>query len=360
MTVENLGAINGGGTADAIDFNGGTNNLSLGAAETMTGNVFVANGATLTIDQTLLATNGVLSTGIAGAGPVTITTGANTLTLDSASTYTGGTTLTAGSTVIVGASGAFGTNTVAMNDLDIAEFHRRRGDQQCDHRDRRSGLQRRDRDDIDDLGGDHRERLGHHQQCRRQYRHDRVHQYRQRLRRHDDGRSRRTPRRRRRRVQRRQRDDGEFGRDSRSRRLRPDDQQRDADRQHDPERLADRGDFIGGRHGQRDRRVNVAGGDGLGHPDDDGGLQYLYRRDDGRHRRDAVGRRRHQCVQRGEPDDGEWNARSRRQQSDGGLARRHRHSDQQRGFGDGHPDQPGRLVGVRRGHSGRRDRLRPR
>ncbi len=122
MTVENLGAINGGGTADAIDFNGGTNNLSLGAAETMTGNVFVANGATLTIDQTLLATNGVLSTGIAGAGPVTITTGANTLTLDSASTYTGGTTLTAGSTVIVGASGAFGTNTVAMNNSTSLNF----------------------------------------------------------------------------------------------------------------------------------------------------------------------------------------------------------------------------------------------
>ena len=37
MTVENLGAINGGGQADAIDFNGGTNSLSLGAAQSMTG-----------------------------------------------------------------------------------------------------------------------------------------------------------------------------------------------------------------------------------------------------------------------------------------------------------------------------------
>ena len=122
MTVENLGAINGGGTADAIDFNGGTNNLSLGAGQSMTGNVFVANGATLTIDQTLVGANGVLSNGIAGAGPVTITTGAYTLTLSGASTYTGGTTLTAGSTVIVGSNGAFGTNTVAMNDSTSLNF----------------------------------------------------------------------------------------------------------------------------------------------------------------------------------------------------------------------------------------------
>ena len=122
MTVENLGAINGGGTADAIDFNGGTNNLSLGAGQSMTGNVFVANGATLTIDQTLVGANGVLSNGIAGAGPVTITTGAYTLTLSGANTYTGGTTLTAGSTVIVGHDGALGTNTVAMNNSTSLNF----------------------------------------------------------------------------------------------------------------------------------------------------------------------------------------------------------------------------------------------
>ena len=76
----------------------------------------LAGGATLTIDQTLVGANGVLSNALAGAGPVTITTGAYTLTLSGDNTYTGGTTLTAGSTVIVGNDSAFGTNTVAMND----------------------------------------------------------------------------------------------------------------------------------------------------------------------------------------------------------------------------------------------------
>ena len=122
MTVENLGAINGGGQADAINFNGGTNSLSLGAAQSMTGNVLVGGGATLTIDQTLVGANGVLSNALAGAGPVTITTGAYTLTLSGDNTYTGGTTLTAGSTVIVGNNSAFGTNTVAMNDSSSLNF----------------------------------------------------------------------------------------------------------------------------------------------------------------------------------------------------------------------------------------------
>ena len=122
MTVENLGAINGGGQADAIDFNGGTNNLSLGASQSMTGNVFVASGATLTIDQTLVGANGALSNTLAGAGAVTINTGAYTLTLSGDNTYTGGTTLTAGSTVIVSNTSALGTNTVAMNDLTSLNF----------------------------------------------------------------------------------------------------------------------------------------------------------------------------------------------------------------------------------------------
>jgi autotransporter-associated beta strand protein len=122
MTVENLGAINGGGQADAIDFNGGTNSLSLGASQSMTGNVFVGSGATLTIDQTIVGANGAVSNTLAGAGPVTITTGAYTLTLSGDNTYTGGTTLTAGSTVIVGNNNAFGTNTVAMNDLSSLNF----------------------------------------------------------------------------------------------------------------------------------------------------------------------------------------------------------------------------------------------
>ena len=122
MTVENLGAINGGGQADAIDFNGGTNTLSLGASQSMTGNVSIANGAGLTIDQTLVGANGVLSNALTGAGSVTITTGAYTLTLSGANTYTGGTTLTADSTAIVGHDGALGTNTVAMNDSSSLVF----------------------------------------------------------------------------------------------------------------------------------------------------------------------------------------------------------------------------------------------
>ena len=95
--------------------------------------------------------------------------------------------------------------------------------------------------------------------------------------------------------------------------------------------------------------VNGIGGaryDGLAHAHDDGGLQHLHRRDDGRQRRDALGRRRGQCVQRGERDDGEWHARPWRQRSDGEFARRRRHGDQQRRFGDRDPYQSRRVVGV--------------
>ena len=122
MTIENLGAINGGGAADAIDFNGGTNTLSLGASQSMTGNVNVASGASLTIDQTIVGANGALSNALSGAGPVTITTGAYALTLSGDNTYTGGTTLTAGSTVIVGNTNALGTNLVTMNDMSSLNF----------------------------------------------------------------------------------------------------------------------------------------------------------------------------------------------------------------------------------------------
>jgi fibronectin-binding autotransporter adhesin len=123
LTVENLGAINGGGAnGDAIDFNAGTNTLSLGASQSMTGAVHVASGATLTIDQTILGANGNLTNTLAGAGAVSINTGANTLTLSGDNTYTGGTTIMANSTVIVGNSNAFGTNTVAMGNLTSLNF----------------------------------------------------------------------------------------------------------------------------------------------------------------------------------------------------------------------------------------------
>jgi autotransporter-associated beta strand protein len=88
----------------------------------MTGSVFVASGATLTVDQTILGANGNLSNTLSGAGPVTINTGGYRLTLSGDNTYTGGTTLTANSTVVVGSNTALGTNTVAMNNLSSLNF----------------------------------------------------------------------------------------------------------------------------------------------------------------------------------------------------------------------------------------------
>ena len=74
--------------------------------QSITGNIIVGGAAALTIDQTIVGANGVLSNTLAGAGPVTINTGAYTLTLSGDNTYSGGTTLTANSTVIVGNNNA--------------------------------------------------------------------------------------------------------------------------------------------------------------------------------------------------------------------------------------------------------------
>jgi hypothetical protein len=74
MTVINLGTISGGLSgagveADATDFNGGTNTLSLGVSQSMTGSVNVGSGASLTIDQTVAGANGALSNTLSERSP---------------------------------------------------------------------------------------------------------------------------------------------------------------------------------------------------------------------------------------------------------------------------------------------------
>ena len=127
ITVINLGAITGGLSgdavtrADAIDFTGGSNTLSLGPSQTMTGAISVATGASLTFDQTErylggTGNNGTVSNAVVGGGSVTVDAGINTLTLSGANTYTGSTTISSGTLSVTGSIASPGASGV----IDIA------------------------------------------------------------------------------------------------------------------------------------------------------------------------------------------------------------------------------------------------
>lgn len=101
ISVTNSGTISGGlsgygARADAIQFTGGNNTLSLLAGSILTGNLGLSGGARLTFDQ---ATDQSLSNTITGDGSI-IQNGLGTLTLTGVNTYTGGTTLQAGTLAI--------------------------------------------------------------------------------------------------------------------------------------------------------------------------------------------------------------------------------------------------------------------
>lgn len=95
LSITNSGTISGGsglgGTANAIEFTGGTNALTLETGSTLTGNIAIDAGSVM-FNQTSAQT---LSNAITGAGSV-IVGGTGTLTLTGVSTYTGGTTIDAG------------------------------------------------------------------------------------------------------------------------------------------------------------------------------------------------------------------------------------------------------------------------
>ncbi len=113
LTITNSGAISGGlggdGTtrANAINFTGGTNKLTLESGSTITGNI--ANAGSLEISSAITMT---MANVITGTGSLE-KTGAGTLTLSGASTYTGTTMISAGTLAVTGSLAAASTVTVA-------------------------------------------------------------------------------------------------------------------------------------------------------------------------------------------------------------------------------------------------------
>ena len=113
LTITNSGTISGGlggdGTtrANAIDFTGGTNKLTLESGSTITGNI--ANAGTLELSSAITMT---MANVITGTGSLE-KTGAGTLTLSGANTYTGTTMISAGTLTVTGSLAAASTVTVA-------------------------------------------------------------------------------------------------------------------------------------------------------------------------------------------------------------------------------------------------------
>jgi autotransporter-associated beta strand protein len=122
LTIINSGSIAGGTSgfisgvsvsvrADAITFTGGANTLTLvGSGWSLTGNVAINGGGSLTFDQ---STDQTLANTIIGNGSV-IQNGLGTLTLTGANTYTAGTTVTSG-LINFAAGNNLGTGTITLN-----------------------------------------------------------------------------------------------------------------------------------------------------------------------------------------------------------------------------------------------------
>jgi hypothetical protein len=114
LTVINSGTIAGGMSggssptqADAIDFTGGSNTLTLETGSALNGDIEVGGTGSVSFDQTTAQTLGNV---ITGTGSV-IQDGTGTLTLTGDNTYTGGTAIDAG-TLTAGVSDAFSEASV--------------------------------------------------------------------------------------------------------------------------------------------------------------------------------------------------------------------------------------------------------
>ncbi|MDM7947890.1 MAG: autotransporter-associated beta strand repeat-containing protein [Oceanibaculum nanhaiense] len=113
LTITNSGTISGGlggdGTtrANAIDFTGGTNKLTLESGSVITGNI--ANAGTLELSSAVTIT---MANVITGTGSLS-KTGTGTLTLSGANTYTGTTMISAGTLAVTGSLASASTVTVA-------------------------------------------------------------------------------------------------------------------------------------------------------------------------------------------------------------------------------------------------------
>ncbi len=120
LTVINSGTIIGGMSgdgvtqADAIDFTGGTNTLTLTKTSVLTGNIEIDAG-TVTFNQSTAVSLGNVITGGGGV----IDSGAGTLILSGANTYTGATTVDAGTLEVTGAITASSDVTVNGGTLNV-------------------------------------------------------------------------------------------------------------------------------------------------------------------------------------------------------------------------------------------------
>ncbi|MBU0724313.1 MAG: autotransporter-associated beta strand repeat-containing protein [Alphaproteobacteria bacterium] len=113
LTITNSGTISGGlggdGTtrANAIDFTGGTNELTLESGSVITGGIGVTGSLELSSAVTMTMVNVITGTGSLEK------TGTGTLTLSGANTYTGTTMISAGTLAVTGSLAAASTVTVA-------------------------------------------------------------------------------------------------------------------------------------------------------------------------------------------------------------------------------------------------------
>jgi outer membrane autotransporter protein len=115
LTVINSGAIaggtGGGAQANAITFTGGANTLTLqGTSWTLTGNIRIDGGGSLTFNQTAAQT---LDNVIAGNGSIN-QNGPGRLTLTGLNTYTGATTINAGTLALSGSADISSSSLVTV------------------------------------------------------------------------------------------------------------------------------------------------------------------------------------------------------------------------------------------------------
>ncbi|HWK64894.1 MAG TPA: autotransporter domain-containing protein [Rhizobiaceae bacterium] len=109
ITLGSAGAIVGGGNGagNAITFQGGSNRLNLiSASPSLTGNIAIGGGGSLTIDP---AVNATLSNAITGNGSL-VKSGSAWLTLTGVSTYSGSTTVDSGTLALAGAGARLGNS----------------------------------------------------------------------------------------------------------------------------------------------------------------------------------------------------------------------------------------------------------
>ncbi|MDR3450843.1 MAG: autotransporter domain-containing protein [Alphaproteobacteria bacterium] len=128
ITVTNNGGTIAGGLsgdgvtrANAIEFTGGSNTLTMQGSGTITGNIALDTGSSLNLNQTTAQT---LSSAITGSGSLT-DSGTGTLTLNGANSYTGTTTVSAGTLEVGDAShsGATLTSNVTVNSGAVLGGH---------------------------------------------------------------------------------------------------------------------------------------------------------------------------------------------------------------------------------------------